>query len=74
MSANLEILNKSLDKIEDHLVATRTTQQEHADRLLALEQRGSIMPGEGATRHAPTLGDQVAEGAELLKLVAAEKA
>jgi hypothetical protein len=59
---SLDLITKSLDKIEDHLVESRTTQREHADRLLALEQRGAMMPGDTATRRAATLGDQVVEG------------
>lgn len=58
---SIELLTKSLDKIEDGLQRTLTNQSELADRVVALEQRGTLTPGDAATKRAPTLADQVIE-------------
>jgi HK97 family phage major capsid protein len=59
---SVEVLMKSLDKIEGSMQRTLTNQAELADRVTGLEQRASIPPTDASTRRVASLGDQVVEG------------
>jgi len=57
---SLDLIFKSLDKIEGNLDRSTVVQREFADRLTQLEQRGSALPDDGQTpRGGTTPGDRV---------------
>jgi hypothetical protein len=64
-AGSLDLLSKSLDKIDDNLGAIKTRQSEFEDRLLTLEQRrdGGDLTGEHSGL-VKTLGSQFLESFE----------
>ena len=58
-AGSMDLLTKSLDKIEDNLDGIKTRQTEFADRLLMVEQSGGgKFAGEHSGKAAGGLGDQ----------------
>jgi HK97 family phage major capsid protein len=56
---SIETISKSLDKIESNFHSVKNTQQELAERVLYLEQKGHTPPVQGPG-HSDTLGSVVA--------------
>lgn len=54
---SIDMLSKSMDRIEETLDAVNTKYMEIQDRLLCVEQKGTTQPGEFSTK-TQSLGDQ----------------